>query len=206
LVSIPNTVEGTNSRERTSPVTLSHALFPAQSRLTQVLLVLGGSMFIALAAQISVPMFPVPMTLQTLAILIVGFSLGARLGAATLLVYLGEGAMGLPVFANGQATLAYMMGPTGGFLIGFLGMAWLAGLAADRGVTRGLVPTGLVALAASALLYVPGLLWPAAIMGKSWDVLWLHWMSPFLAGDAVKAVIAALVVTGGWAVLRRRRG
>ncbi|MDJ0827668.1 MAG: biotin transporter BioY [Rhodobacter sp.] len=187
-------------------MTLSHALFPAMSRLTQVLMVLGGSLFVALAAQVSVPMVPVPMTLQTLAILIVGLTMGARLGATTLVVYLAQGAMGLPVFAGGAGTLAYMMGPTGGFLIGFLGMAWLAGLAVDRGFARGFVSTSAVALVVSALLYIPGLLWPAAVMGKTWDVLWLHWMSPFLAGDAIKAVLAALVVSGGWAVLKARRG
>lgn len=187
-------------------MTLSHALFPNATRLRQVMLVLAGSVFIAIAAQISVPMFPVPMTLQTLAILIVGLTFGSRLGLATLLVYLGEGAMGLPVFANGQGTLAYMMGPTGGFLIGFAAMAWLAGLAVERGLARGFVGTAAVALAISALLYIPGLAWPAAVMGKTVDVLWLHWMAPFLIGDAVKAVIAALVVTGGWAVVSRRRG
>ncbi|MCG6903354.1 MAG: biotin transporter BioY [Rhodobacter sp.] len=187
-------------------MTLSHALFPSMSRLTQVLMVLGGSLFIAIAAQIAVPMVPVPMTLQTLAILIVGLTYGARLGAATLVVYLAEGAMGLPVFANGAGTLAYMMGPTGGFLLGFVMMAFLAGLAVDRGIARGVVSTGLVTLAVSALLYVPGLVWPAAIMGKTFDVLWLHWMSPFLAGDVLKAVLAALIVTGGWALMKARKG
>jgi len=187
-------------------MTLSHALFPAQSRLMQVLMVLGGTMFIAIAAQISVPMFPVPMTLQTLAILIVGLTYGARLGGATLIAYLAEGAMGLPVFANGAGTLAYMMGPTGGFLLGFVLMAFLAGLAVDRGIAKGFVSTAVVTLVASALLYVPGLAWPAAVMGKTMDVLWLHWMSPFLVGDAVKAIIAALVVSGGWAVMKARKG
>ena len=167
---------------------------------------LAGSIFIAIAAQISVPMVPVPMTLQTLAILIVGLTFGSRLGAATLALYLAEGAVGLPVFANGAGTLAYMMGPTGGFLIGFVAMAWLAGLAVEKGIARGFVSTSIVGIVVSALLYIPGLAWPAAIMGKSFDVLWLHWMSPFLAGDAVKAVIAALVVTGGWAVMKARRG
>lgn len=182
-------------------MTLSHALFPTMSRLGQVLLVLAGTAFIAVAAQISVPMYPVPMTLQTLAILIVGFTFGSRLGLATLLVYLGEGAMGLPVFANGNGTLAYMTGPTGGFLIGFVGMAWLAGLAAEKGIARGFVATALVAIVITALLYIPGLAWPAAVLGKSVAQLWSGWMMPFLAGDALKAVIAALVVSGGWAAM-----
>lgn len=186
-------------------MTLSHAVFPSMTRLTQALMVVAGTIFIALAAQISVPMVPVPMTLQTLAILIVGFAYGARLGAVTLFAYLLEGAAGLPVFANGNGTVAYMMGPTGGFLIGFVGMAWLAGLAADRGVAKGFLSTSAVALAISALLYIPGLIWPAAAMGKAWNALWLHWMSPFLAGDAVKAVLAALIVTGGWAAVKAVR-
>lgn len=187
-------------------MTLSHAVLPTSSRLTQLALVLGGTMFIAAAAQVSVPMFPVPMTLQTLAILIVGLTYGARLGGATLIAYLGEGAMGLPVFANGAGSLAYMMGPTGGFLIGFVMMAVLAGLAADRGWTVKLLPAAGVTLSVSALLYVPGLIWPAAMMGKTVDVLWLHWMAPFLIGDAVKAILAAVIVTGALAVLKARRG
>jgi biotin transport system substrate-specific component len=187
-------------------MTLTHALVPTKSRLSQVLLVLAGSLFIALAAQVSVRLLPVPMTLQTLAILIVGLTFGARLGAATLLVYLGEGAMGLPVFANGAGTLAYMMGPTGGFLIGFVAMAWLAGYAVEKGVAKGFVGTALVAVALSVLLYVPGLAWPAGMLGKTLPELWSGWMAPFLIGDALKAVVAALVVTGGWSILNARRG
>ena len=188
-------------------MTLSQALFPAQGRLGQVALVLLGTVFIAIAARISVPMLPVPMTLQTLAILIVGLTFGARMGAATLLVYLVQGAMGLPVFTPTTAPgLAAFAGPTAGFLVGFVGLALLAGWAADRGLTRNALTTAPVCIAASALLYVPGLLWPAAFLGKSWDVLWLYWMSPFLLGDAVKAVLAALIVTGGWAALRARHG
>lgn len=183
-------------------MTLSKALVPSQSLPTRALLVLGGTVFIALAAQLSVPMIPVPMTLQTLAILIVGLTYGARMGALTVAAYLAEGAMGLPVFAGGANGLAFA-GPTAGFLFGFVGMAWAAGLAADRGVRR-LVPLALVALAVSALLYVPGLAWPALVMGKSMPELLSGWMLPFLAGDAVKAVLAALVVAGGWAALKGR--
>lgn len=194
-------------------MTLSKALFHAPSRLTQVALVLGGSVFVAIAAQVSVPMIPVPMTLQTLAILLIGFAFGARLGAATLVAYLAEGAMGLPVFANGGNGLAFF-GPTAGFLVGFVGLAAIAGLAADRGV-RGFVGTAAVALAASALLYVPGVLWAMSLAGivgldtakwgaDSLDMVWTYYMQPFLIGDAVKAVLAALIVSGGWAVLKRR--
>lgn len=197
-------------------MTLAQAAFGRQTLTKRTLMVLGGSLFIALAAQISVPMYPVPMTLQTLAILIVGLSFGARLGALTLLAYLAEGAAGLPVFANAMNGAAFF-GPTAGFLAGFVGLAWLVGLAADRGIARGLVSTTLVCLCASALLYVPGLLWPMAVAGgmgleAGWigqafgSYYWAHFVAPFLVGDAVKAVIAALLVTGGLATLRARRG
>ena len=184
--------------------TLTTALIGEATAAKRLMLVLGGTVLIALAARVSVPMIPVPMTLQTLAILVVGLLFGARLGAATLLAYLGEGAMGLPVFAGGNGGFAYMMGPTGGFLAGFVLMAWIAGYAADRGA-RGVVTMTLAALVASALLYIPGLAWPALVMGKTVPELLSGWMLPFLAGDAVKAVIAALVVSGGWAALKNRK-
>ncbi len=118
-------------------MTLSKALVRSPSLLSRSLMVVGGSLFIALAAQVQVPMIPVPMTLQTLAILIVGLSYGARMGALTVAAYLAEGAMGLPVFANGGNGLAFA-GPTAGFLLGFVGMAWAAGFAsaANGMVTR----------------------------------------------------------------------
>jgi len=197
-------------------MTLTHAFLPSMTRLQQGLLVLGGALAVALAAQVSVPMIPVPMTLQTVAILIVGLTFGARLGAATLLAYLAQGAAGLPVFAGGGAGPAYMVGPTFGFLLGFVLMAWVAGLAADRGLARGFVSTALVAVLASVLLYLPGVAWPmfaagafgvdAGWVGTSAADLWAGWVSPFLLGDAVKAILAALVVSGGWAALRTRKG
>lgn len=195
-------------------MTLSKALVPSQSLLTRALMVVGGSAFIALAAQVSVPMLPVPMTLQTLAILLVGFAFGARMGVATLLAYLAEGAMGLPVFANGMNGIAFF-GPTAGFLLGFVAMAAIAGYAADRGVT-GVIATAAVALAASAFIYLPGVAWAMSLAevagidtakwgADSFAMVWQYYMSPFLIGDAVKAVLAALIVTGGWAALKSRK-
>lgn len=185
---------------------LSQAIWSGNSALRGAALVLGGSVLIALAAQVSLPMFPVPMTLQTLAILAVGLTLGARLGTMALLAYLAEGAAGLPVFANGGAGVAYMTGPTAGFLVGFVMMAFVAGYASDKGMTRSFIGAALVALVASALLYVPGLAYPAAAMGKTFPELFSGWMLPFVLGDMVKAALAALIVTGGWAALRRRAG
>lgn len=198
-------------------MTLAHAVWSQDSLLRKASLILGGSLFIAIAAQISVPMWPVPMTLQMLAILIVGFSFGSRLGAATLMAYLAEGAAGLPVFAGGAGGLAYMAGPTLGFLLGFVFVAWAAGLACERGIARSFFGTALAGLVISALLYIPGLAWPMAVAGlfgieAGWigqdftSYYWAYFAQPFLLGDAIKAVVAALVVTGAWAALRHRQG
>jgi len=186
--------------------TLLQASLGASSITRQALIVLGGSALVALGAQVSVPMLPVPMTLQTLAILLVGFTAGARLGAAALVAYLVEGAMGLPVFAGGHAGAAWLMGPTAGFLFGFVAMAWAAGFLAERGIARGFVGTVLSALAVTALLYVPGVAWLNAATPLDLSGAINAGMVPFLLGDAVKAVVAALVVTGAWSALRSRRG
>ncbi|NKX45893.1 biotin transporter BioY [Roseicyclus persicicus] len=193
--------------------TLLTATLGSQTLLKKAMLVLAGSIFIAVAAQITVPMWPVPVTLQTLAILLVGFTFGSRLALATMLAYLAQGAAGLPVFAGGLNFVAFA-GPTAGFLLGFVAMAWAAGLAAERGIARGVVSTALVALALSAMIYLPGLAWPMALAGgfgleAGWvaqdaGYYWTWFVAPFLVGDALKAVIAALVVTGAWAALRKR--
>ncbi|RED11320.1 biotin transporter BioY [Pontivivens insulae] len=181
---------------------MAMSLWSNPSLLRDGALIVGGSLLVAIAAQISVPMFPVPMTLQTLAILFVGLSLGAWRGAAALALYLAEGAMGLPVFANGMSTAA-LFGPTAGFLFGFVMMAFVAGFLSERVFGQklpGLVLSGLIA---AALLYIPGLAWPAIVSGTSGADLWAYWMSPFLVGDAVKVVLAALLVTGGFKLARR---
>ena len=195
-------------------MTFSQTYIGTDRLLQQVGLVLGGSLFIALAAQVSVPMWPVAITLQTLAILIVGLSFGARLGVATLVAYLAQGAMGLPVFANGGSTLA-LWGPTAGFLFGFVMMVWIVGQAADRGMTRGVIGASLTCIVASAALYLPGVAWPTAVaglfgleagwVGSNAASIWTYWVSPFLLGDAIKSVLAALIVTGGLSWLARRK-
>lgn len=193
-------------------MTLANALFPAATSGTKVLLALAGAAVIAGAAQISVPMWPVPVTLQTLAILAVSFAFGAKLATATLLTYLGYGAIGLPVFANGLNFVAFA-GPTHGFLLGFVGMACLAGWWAET-VGRNVIALAFGGIIISLLLYVPGVAWA---MGADWlfgldtsrwgadsfASIWTWYMSPFLLGDAIKAVLAALIVAGGLTMARR---
>lgn len=188
------------------PATLSHALFGAPSLQRQIAMVLFGSLLVAMSAQISVPMFPVPMTLQTLAISLIGLTYGARLAGVTLAAYLVQGAVGLPFFAGGAAGLPYMMGPTGGFLIGFVAMAWMTGWLVERGLDRGLLRLFVAALVPALLLFVPGVMWLWAIMPLSLEGAFVAGALPFLVGGIVKSAVAALIVAGSWQALSRREG
>ncbi|MEO0371540.1 MAG: biotin transporter BioY [Pseudomonadota bacterium] len=187
-----------------SDMVLSKALIGHDGIVKKAGLVLAGSVALAIVSQLSVG-WPVPMSLQGLAILIIGFTFGSRLAAATVVAWLAYGAMGFPVFSNGQS-LPALTGATAGFLYGFVAMAWLAGLAADRGWTKNMFATLIVGAIVSVLLYVPGLAWPAAFLGKTAPELWAGWMAPFLVGDMIKAVIAAMVVAGGWQLVKARKG
>lgn len=181
---------------------LSKALMGHEGVARKLVLVLGGAAALAGVAQLSVG-WPVPMSLQGLAVLVIGFTYGGRLAAATLLAYLAYGAMGLPVFSNAQS-LPALFGPTAGFLYGFVAMAWLAGIAADRGATRSLPAMMVIGAVVSLLLYIPGLAWPAMALGKTLPDLWSGWMAPFLIGDMIKALLAAMIVWGGWKTLPSR--
>jgi len=186
--------------------TLLAATLQTRPLARAALAILGGSALIALGAQVAVPMWPVPLTLQTLAVVLVGLTAGARLGAGAVLAYLAQGAAGLPVFSGGAAGAAWLVGPTAGFLWGFVAMAWLAGLAVERGLARGFVSTLVAVLAISAALYIPGTLWLTAATPFDLAGAVTAGALPFLPGDTVKALIAALVVTGAWNALKARRG
>jgi biotin transport system substrate-specific component len=152
----------------------------------------------------------VPLTLQTLGILLVGATLGSRLGFLALLAYLLEGAMGLPVFAGGTGGLARILGPTGGFLLAFPLAAGLVGLLVERfGLDRSFLGTLLAMLAGNALLYLVGLPWLGAWLlgaGKFTGLGGVLAMGlfPFIPGDLVKAVLAALLLPTAWRFLGRR--
>ncbi|MCA8878713.1 MAG: biotin transporter BioY [Rhodobacteraceae bacterium] len=189
----------------TRDATLSQALLPNQTLLTKLGLVLAGSFLVALGAQAEVPMFPVPMTLQTLAISVVGLTFGARLAGLTLLAYLAEGAMGLPVYSGGGAGVAHLVGPTGGYLFGFVAMAWMTGWLAEHGFGRGFIRMSLAALIPSMLLFVPGVAWLWYITPLDLNGAIAAGATPFLVGGLVKSVVAAMVAAGGWEALVRRR-
>lgn len=168
-------------------------------------LVLGGSLFIALSAQIAVqlPFSPVPVTGQTLAVLLVGALLGSRRGALAVLAYIAEGLAGLPVFAGGAAGLARLAGPTGGYLIGFVVAAYVVGLLAERGWDRRFGTTVAAMTLGNGVIYAIGATWLAVFVGGAAQA-WSLGVLPFLPGDALKIILAAVLLPGGWKLLGMR--
>ncbi|MGC9369872.1 MAG: biotin transporter BioY [Paracoccaceae bacterium] len=180
----------------------------AARRVKQAVLVVLGIAALAIAAKIKVPMWPVPVTMGTFAVLTIGAAYGPRLGLATILGYMAVGALGFDVFASSSAETAgleYMMGGTGGYLLGYVLATVALGLAARRGMDRSVVGMALAMLVGNALIYVPGLLWLGQLYG--WDQPILEWgFTPFIIGDALKLVLAALIVPGVWKLVGRARG
>ncbi len=170
------------------------------SLLQKAAVVFAGSLLLWASAKVQLPFYPVPLTMQTFAVLAIGAALGWRLGLATVLLYLAEGAAGFPVFAGTPEKgigLAYMMGPTGGYLLGYLPAAALCGWLAERGWDRSVALTALAMLAGNVMIYLPGLLWLGAIVG--WDKPVLAWgLTPFLLGDLLKLGLASAVLPLVW--------
>lgn len=178
------------------------------SRLTSrdVIAVVAASLLLTLSAKVQVPFYPVPMTMQTLVVIGLGLALGPVRGAAAVALYLLQGALGLPVFAGTPEKgigLAYMMGPTGGYLLGYLPAAWLAGWLAERGWDRNVFTAMPAALLAGAVIYVPGLLWLGSVIGFDKPVL-AFGLYPFIPGDIAKAVLAAIAFPAAWKWLSER--
>ena len=164
--------------------------------------IIGGSLLIALSAQIAFPLpfSPVPVTAQTLVVLLVGALLGRQRGALSLLAYLAEGAMGWPVFAHGTGGLSHLMGPTGGYLFGFVAAAWITGWLAERSWDRRVGAMLLLMLAGNVGIYALGLPWLAYFVGPHRALaLGLY---PFVVGDLAKLLCAALLLPSGWRLLR----
>lgn len=164
--------------------------------IRNLFLVCCGSAVLTLSAKISVPFYPVPITLQTLAVLLLGALLGFRLGFSAVALYLVEGAFGLPVFAGTPVRgigIPYMLGPTGGYLLGFLLAVALVGYASDNRWCRTIFKTGCVMIAAGLSIHIPGLLWLAQFTGYE-KVLEVG-LFPFLLGDFLKISLATCVTS-----------
>lgn len=160
-----------------------------------------GANLIAVAAQFSIPLPLVSITLQSLAVTLVGFALGRKAGVAAVLLYLLEGALGMPVFANGKAGFAVLMGPSGGYLFGFVAMAFVLGWFSDRGVLQSFWKSAAAALLANIVMFVPGLI-QLSFFVESGKVLEAG-LYPFIAGGIVKSVAAALLVAPAYRFFKK---
>lgn len=215
-------------------VTMTEALFPRVGVWRDIVLVLAGTLLTALAAQVSIPLFgegvshpvaaliasgygalgvplpnsPVPITGQTFAVLLLGALLGGRLAFVTLLAYLAEGLMGLPVFSLGRNAwspssvgVPWIMGPTVGYVVAYPFAAYVVGRLAERGWDRHFWSTALAMLTGSVIIYLVAIPWLAVFVGAQNAVP--AGLLPFIPGDVVKLVLAALLLPTGWAALGR---
>lgn len=199
----------------TTQNTVLGALQPKETtaRLVSTLFtVILGTILLTISAKISVPVWPVPVSLQTMAVAGIAGAFGWRIGLATVGLYLFQGLMGLPVFISGGGP-AYLLGPTGGFLIGFLPMTFVIGLAADRGVSSSFFKLFAAMVAGGAVMFLLGFAWLALMAGSAgWidqsNVLASAFekaVAPFIVWDLLKMAFAALTVYGGWQFVKGRK-
>jgi biotin transport system substrate-specific component len=183
--------------------------------VVQILLVIGGSLLLWLSARAKVVLGPVDLSLQTLAVLLIAAAYGFRLGVSTLALYLAQGAAGLPVFQSTPEKgigLAYMVGPTGGYLLGFLAMAAIVGWAVDRGWGSSIVKLLAAMLVAEIVMMAMGFAWLAYVLGvaKAWEggvptylaLSWQYGVAPFIVPDLIKVVLASLLVPAATALIK----
>ena len=168
------------------------------------ILTLAGSALIALCAQVSVPFYPVPVTMQTFAVILIGLIYGWRLGGITVALYLIEGAIGLPVFAGGKGGMLVLMGPTAGYLYGFFLAAVACGWFAEKGFDRSYLKLIVPLLAGNVLLYTSGLIWLGNFIGWDKPVLDLG-LYPFIPGDMLKIALAAVLLPTVWKYVERMK-
>jgi len=181
---------------------LSVALAPLDF-VRQVGLVLSFSLLTALAAQVVIPAGLVPITGSTFAVLLTGALLGSRLGAITMIVYLIEGASGLPFFAGGAAGVLHLLGPTGGYLVAFPAAAFITGAFAEHGWDRRFFTAAAAMAIGSVLILLAGWAWFSIVMHTSPLVAFVDTIAKFIPGDIIKILLAAAVLPSGWKLLGR---
>ena len=198
--------------------TIASALWPARTHpaVRGAILAVLGSLLVAASAQIQIPLWPVPVTGQTFAVLIIGMAYGWRLGSITLALYLFEGAIGLPVFSKFSGGWAVLTGTTGGYLLGFVVAAGVIGWLAERGWDRRIATTAAAMLIGNVIIYVLGLAWLTNFFAgvgaqyvastgaaTAFGAAILSGMLPFLLGDGLKLALAAVIMPLAWSRVRK---
>lgn len=192
-----------------STPTLSTAVLTRSTWLTEAILVAGGVLLVALSAQVSfhLPGTPVPISGQTFAALLVGSAYGATRGVATMTAYLLVGIVGLPVFSSGSSGWESVSGATGGYLVGMLAAAGLAGYLAQHSWDRKLSSAVASMLTGNVVIYLFGLAWlyhelPNATFASTLAA----GLYPFIVGDMLKTYLAGALLPGAWTLVRRVKG
>ncbi|MBT5799784.1 biotin transporter BioY [Alphaproteobacteria bacterium] len=165
-----------------------------------LLLAVIGCILLTISAKIQIPFYPVPMTMQTLVVLLIGMSYGPNLAVFTLSLYLFQGALGIPVFASG-AGVAYLVGPTGGFLAGFVISAYVLGCLASRGWGKTWQNTALAMLIGISIIFLAGISWLSQFIGLQAAII--NGFLPFIYADFLKLLIATLVMPTAWLAANR---
>lgn len=178
----------------------------SRSLASDVVLVLVGVVLTAVAAQVQIPALPVPFTLQTLAVLVIGATYGASRGAITMGVYAVAGVIGLPVFAGGASGIEVIFGATGGFLLGFIFAASLIGRLAELNWSSDAIRMFVSYILGSAVIYAIGVPVLAMSAFSSDLVAAATYMMPYLIWDAVKAIAAAAILPTAWAIVKKIKG
>jgi biotin transport system substrate-specific component len=193
---------------RPDAATLRLAVFPRPGALTDVLLVLGGAGFVALAAQVSfdLPFTPVPITGQTFAVVLVGAALGPVLALASLGLYLFVGALGAPVYADGNHGWNVLTGPTGGYIVGFVLAAVLTGWLAERRWDRRFSSAVAAMLSGNVVIYLVGLPWLSVKLDTGLEKTFELGLYPFVVGDLLKLYLAGALLPGAWRLVERFKG
>jgi biotin transport system substrate-specific component len=193
---------------RPDATTLRLAVFPRAGLLTDALLVLAGTAFVAIAAQVSIPLpfTPVPITGQTFAVVLVGASLGPLLGFASLMLYWLVGIAGAPVYADQTSGWETFVGPTGGYIVGFMFAALATGYLAQRRWDRRFPSSVAAMLTGNVIIYIPGLLWLAHYLDTGLEETLELGLYPFVVGDLLKLYLAGALLPLAWKLVDRARG
>jgi len=203
-------------RARPAATTMADAVIPGIGVWRDAVLVLSGSLLVAICAQFVVPFYPVPVTGQTFGVLLTGMLLGSKRGSLALVAYVAEGIAGLPVFYGGRTGPGQLIGPTGGYLIGFIVAAFVAGWLAERGWDRRFATAAAAMVVGNVVIYFFGVAWLAYIyqIGVAWlpniplrpvDAALVDGMVKFLPGDFLKIGLATAALPAGWKLAGRFR-
>jgi biotin transporter BioY len=182
---------------------LVDSLWSTDSLSRDVSLVLGGTVAIALAAQLKIvlPFTPVPVSAQTFAVLLIGALFGAKRGIVTVMTYLSIGILGLPVFAAAPPGPGALVSPTAGYLAGFVFAAWVMGTLSEHGWDRRPWTAALAMALSSLAIFACGVLWLGRFVG--WDKVLQTGFFPFIPGDLLKIALATAILPAGWKMFRK---